>query len=564
MLVRLYIKNFALIEEVEIEFGAGLNVITGETGAGKSILLGALNSILGGSVNADLVRSGADKCIVEGLFEFASGDPVEGRLEAVGAELDDGQLIVRRDIGAGGRSRAYVNGLGTSLKALKEIGSVLVDLHGQHEHQSLLNVNLHATFLDDFGALGKGRQQVRQAYRQQRQTQNALERLLTERQQLVREEEMRQFQLQEIRTLDPQVGEEERLEGELRVLGNRETLVALASQLYERLYQAEGSVVEQLGQDRRNMANLVEGDPGLNELGEAFEGLIYGVEDLASSLRAYAQNTDRDPGRLDQLNERLDGLRRLKKKYGGTLEDVAEFGRHLAQQESRAEDLDQEIAQRQAELADQRGAFAHACLRLSAQRQRQGQRLARAVDKGLKGLGMAQAHLTVALVPAEEEEGLVERDGKRWRAGEEGMEKVEFYIAANAGEGPRPLARIASGGEISRIMLALKEVIAENDTVATLVFDEIDVGISGRIAAAVGKKLEGLAQSHQTIVITHLPQIASMAHRHFSVRKRLVRGRTVTEVVALEEAERTEEIAHLLAGETVSDTARQHAQEMLE
>ena len=564
MLVRLYIKNFALIEEVEIEFGAGLNVITGETGAGKSILLGALNSILGGSVSADLVRSGADKCTVEGLFEFPAGDPVEARLEAVGADLEEGQLVVRRDIGAGGRSRAFVNGLSTPVKRLKEIGSVLVDLHGQHEHQSLLKVDLHAALLDDFGGLAGQVRQVRQAYQSQREMQKALERLQVERQQLVREEELRQFQLQEIRTWDPQAGEEDRLEGELRVLGNRETLVALASELYERLYQAEGSVVEQLGQDRRRMASLVEGDPGLNELGEAFESLIYGVEDLSASLRAYAQNMDTDPGRIDQLNERLDGLRRLTKKYGGTLDAVVEFGRRLAEQENRAEDLDQEIAQTREELAAERASFAHRCLALSADRQRQARRLARAVDKGLKGLGMAQARLTVALIPEEEIGGLVERAGKRWRAGERGMETVEFYIAPNAGEGPRPLARIASGGEISRIMLVLKEVIAENDTVATLVFDEIDVGISGRIAAAVGKKLQGLARSHQTVVITHLPQIASMAHRHFSVRKRLVRGRTVTEVVSLEEAERTEEIAHLLAGETVSDTARQHAQEMLE
>ena len=563
MLARLYIKDFALIEEVAIEFGPDLNIITGETGAGKSILLGALNSILGGPVSADLVRSGAARCTVEGLFEFATEDPTCQRLETLGTSLDDGQLVLRREIHASGRSRALANGLSLPLKKLKEIGSILVDLHGQHEHQSLLDVGLHAAYLDGFGGLLPQARKVEQSYRCYKEAERSLQQLRQEHNTLRQEEELRRFQLEEIRSLDPDPREERQLESKLKILESVEVLTAAAGELYEDLYQAEGSILDQLGRARRRFDRIIAIDPALAEQATSLGELIYGLEDLAASLRDYEQKLESDPDEIEQVRSRLDSLRRLKKKYGGSLEKAVNLGRDLEQKEDRSGALIGEILRSEAQLETSRQKFTQACQELSGGRALTTLSLSRAVRERLRDLGMPQTDFEVRLPRVEDPCGLVEYEGAKWQADERGLETVEFYLAANAGEQMRPLARIASGGEISRIMLVLKELIAEKDTVSTLVFDEIDAGISGRIAAAIGKKLQQLSASHQAIVITHLPQIASRGHLHFSVRKRLYQGRTITQVHTLDETERTEEIAHLLGGETISDTARRHAQDIL-
>ncbi len=563
MLTRLYIKNFALIEEAVIEFGPGLNVITGETGAGKSILIGALNSILGGPTNAELVRNGASACTVEGFFELDDPDRV-ARLAELGVLLEDGQLILRREIRGQGRSRAFVNGQGQPIKRLKQIGAILVDLHGQHEHQSLLDPKLHTCFLDAFAGLDDQRRLVEQYWRTYRDSVTHLDRLCTERDSLAAEDELCAFQLEELRLLSPRPGEEPEIERELQVLENAETLSQGGLQLYDRLYQRDGAVYELLGQVRRQLDRLREIDPALGPQAAALEELIYEVEDLAGQLRDYARSIEVSPGRADELRERRDGLRTLKKKYGGTLDAVLERARELAAREDRADRLRDELAQA-AERRDQALAeFAACCLALSASRQQASTTLSRSLIAALGELGMAKAQFHIELATTEDPAGIVQLDGRRYAAGAHGMEHVAFHISANAGEPPRPLARIASGGEISRVMLALKEAVAGRDLVSTLVFDEIDAGISGRIAAAVGRKLQALAAAHQTIVITHLPQIASLADQHFSVRKQQEQQRTTTEVVLLDATARAEEIAYLLAGETISDTARQHAREMLQ
>ena len=563
MLTRLYIKNFALIEEAVIEFGPGLNVITGETGAGKSILIGALNSILGGPVNAELVRKGASACAVEGFFELDAPDQV-ARLADLGVLLEDGQLILRREIRGQGRSRAFVNGQGQPIKQLKQIGAILVDLHGQHEHQSLLDPKLHARFLDAFADLDDHRRLVEQHWRAYRDSVAHLDRLCTERDSLAAEDELCAFQLAEIRLLSPRPGEEPEIERKLQVLENAETLSQGGLQLYDRLYQREGAVYEILGQVRRQLDRLRAIDPALGPQAAALEELIYEVEDLAGQLRDYARSIEVHPGRADELRERRDGLRALKKKYGGTLDAVLERARELAARKDRADRLRDELAQA-AERRDQALAkFATCCLALSAARQQASTILSRSLIAALGELGMAKAQFYIELATTEDPAGIVQRDGRRYAAGAHGMEHIAFHISANAGEPPRPLARIASGGEISRVMLALKEAVAGRDLVSTLVFDEIDAGISGRIAAAVGRKLQALSAAHQTIVITHLPQIASLADQHFSVRKQQEQQRTTTEVVLLDATARAEEIAYLLAGETISDTARQHAREMLQ
>ena len=563
MLTRLYVKNFALIEETTIEFGPGLNVITGETGAGKSILIGALNSILGDQASADLVRTGADKCTVEGCFEFSPDHPTTVRLHSLGLDLQDGRLVLRREIHAAGRSRAFANDQALPLKKLKEIGAVLVDLHGQHEHQSLLDVDLHANFLDEFGGLAAQAVAVAELYQRHREFEHNLSALCQERDMLQHQEELRQFQLEEIRQLDPDPQEEVHLERELNVLKNIELLVTTSTEIFDALYQAEGSIVEQLGRARRQLDRLLQADPTLEPHATALEGLVYGIEDVATSLRDYAEKLEVSPERADQVRDRLNSLGDLKRKYGGALEKVLTFVSQLERQENRISELDGEIEQREKAVSQVLEQFGRACRDLSQGRHATTQALSQAVEKGLKTLEMEQTTFKVELTSSADPEGLVEHEGERWHADEHGMETVEFYISANPGETPRPLARIASGGEISRIMLVLKEVIADKDTVSTLVFDEIDTGISGRVAATVGKKLHSLSASHQLIAITHLPQIASVGQRHFSVRKRQHADRTLTEVHQLDQEARTEEIAYLLAGEQISDTARRHAREML-
>ncbi len=564
MLTRLYIRDFALIEEVEIEFGSGLNVITGETGAGKSILLGALYSILGGQTSAELVRSGADKCVVEGLLEFAEESAISEHLRQLEVDVEGGQLFLRREILKSGRSRAFVNGSGQPIKKLRQIGELLVDLHGQHEHQALLAPHLHIRYLDAFGDLEKSCAELGRAWRQHRDATRDLLALEHQRQELVAGEELRTFQLDEIRSLDPQPDEETTLEAELQVLDNAHDLVRMGEELHELLYQREGSVYEQLGQVRNLLDRILEIDLSVGQRAASLEQIIYGVEDLAGALRDYGRNLDTNPARAEQLRERLETLRTLKRKYGNSLEAVCAYRDQLLQNEDLSTALDGQLAQATADLEQRRQKLAELSLKLSAKRHKTATALEKAVVKSLGQLGMEHGQFQVQLDRQEDREGLVEYRGKKLRVGEHGLENVSFHISANAGEAPRPLARVASGGEVSRIMLAIKEAIAERDLVPVLVFDEIDTGISGRIAAAVGRKLQALSSSHQTIAITHLPQIASLADHHFAVRKTRSGKRTTTQVTRLDEKGRTEEIAYLLAGETVSDTARQHAREMLQ
>ena len=562
MLTRLFIRDFALIEEVEIEFGPGLNAITGETGAGKSILIGALNSILGGPSSAELVRDGADKCSVEGFFEFA--DEQLPRLAVLDVPIADNQLILRREIQASGRSRAFVNGQGEPIKRLKQIGTALVDLHGQHEHQLLLNSATHVRFLDAYGGLEDKREKVSNQWRAYRDNEARLKKLYTEREALQAEDSLRRFQLEEIRVLDPKPDEEPLLERELQILANAETLVQKGLELHDLLYQRAGAVSEQLAQARRQLDRLLEIDLSLGPQAAALEELLYGVEDLARNLHDYARKIDISPVRAEQLRERRDDLHALKKKYGGSLVQVLAHARVLANQQDRTSALDGEIAAAAAARDEALRTFATGCLALSSARAKAASVLSKALVASLGELGITEAQFRTDLNIAEDPEGPVEYNGRHYAATKDGMDQVAFHISTNTGEAPRPLARIASGGEISRVMLAFKDAVAERDLVSILVFDEIDAGISGHIAAAVGRKMQALSASHQTIAITHLPQIASIADQHFSVRKRQIKKRTVTEVLALNEKDRTEEIAYLLAGDTISDTGRRHAREMLQ
>ncbi len=562
MLVRLHIENFALIENADIELGPGLNIITGETGAGKSILIGALQSILGAPVAAETIRSGAERCVVEGLFEFDENAPATQRLKLFDTDLEDGQLILRREIRAG-RSRAFINGALVPQRRLREIGTVLADLHGQHEHQSLLQPDLHGRFVDESGGLTAQVETVAAAFADYDESERQTQRLVTERDALLQQEELRGFQLQEIRQLAPEAGEEESLEREVAVLSNLAALTEGAAELCDSLYEGPSSLFDQLGGARRKLLDLAATDPQLQPGADELEQALFRVEDVAARLRDYASGLTADPQRLEHARERLDTLQRLLRKYGPKVDDVLSLAQQLENAETRANDLEADLEQARSCRNQSLQVFAQRCQALSARRRSAADGLTDAVEEALSELGMENCTFVVDIDRVSDDGGLIEDGDARYQAGPGGMDDVQFLISANIGEAPRPLARIASGGEISRIMLALKQIIAERDQVSILVFDEIDAGISGKVAAAVARRLEVLARSHQVIAITHLPQIASRADRHFSVRKRQVENRTITEILPLEDSERSDEIAHLLGGETVSPAARRHAEEML-
>jgi len=563
MLQELYIRNYALIEELRLEFSPGLNIITGETGAGKSILIGALGQILGERASVDMIRSGAERCLVEGAFELEDTHPVVSVLKGYGIDLEDGRLILRRELSREGRGRCYVNDLPVTIRTLKSIGDLLVDQHGQHEHQSLLKVESHVDFLDRFGGIAELVEELGENYDKLVSLRTKLEKLRTDRAARQERKELYEFQLKEISDASSDLERIEELQQELSVLQNRERLAEDIAQVYNLLYGAEDSVADRLGIGARWLKDAVEVDSVLKEKLEAYNSLLYGVEDLGFFLRSYSQGLREDPQRLEELRERLAFLERLKKKYGGSVESVFERKAFLEKELSLSDDIDREIEEIEKNLHEVSERFSELCTGVSRRRRSAAEHLAEQVEKSLTELGMPDASFKVNFIEREDPSGNVEIDGRRFNAGPKGIEDIEFYISTNPGEEMKPLVKVASGGEISRIMLSLKSILADVDSIPTLIFDEIDIGISGRIAEAVGRKLKDLSQSHQTISITHLPQIAKMAQRHISVFKETEGGRSVTRAVPLEDDQRVRELAKLLGGEVITETTLEHAREML-
>ena len=564
MLSKLNIRDFALIDNVEIEFDKGLNVITGETGAGKSILIGALYAILGAQTRTDWVRDGAVKCTIEALFEFSISDPIIQQISQLGVESDDGQLFLRREILQGGRSRAYINGNGCPVKHLRQVGQQLVDLHGQHDHQALFNTNLHINYLDSFANNETLLTQLGDKWSSYQESLKKLRQLEDDRNKLKTDQSRHTQQKSEIAEISPEFDEEKKLEEELTLLGNAQNLIKLSGEIFDLLYEGEGSIYEQLGQTRRLLDHVINTDSSQNDRNDELDQILYAVEDLSQRIRDYGSNINTDSGRIDQIRQRLDAIRGLKRKYGQTIEELLKYQTELESIDGQIADLQIRIKRSHQENIEAQKKFEKICIKLSLSRERASELLEKSIALSLAELNMEQSTFSVQLTSQEDPKGPVHRNDKNLKANERGCEHVEFLISPNMGEPLRPLARIASGGEVSRIMLAIKESITERDPVPVLIFDEIDTGISGRIATSIGRKLQKIAQSHQLIVITHLPQVAGLADHHFSVNKQQVDQRTVTNVSRLSENERTEEIARLLAGETVSETARQHARELME
>ena len=568
MLRSLYIRDYALIEELEVEFDSGLNIITGETGAGKSILLGAMKLLLGDRASTEALRTGAKKAIVEGVFDNAD----EGRVPALLAEHDiepsqGGMLVVRREISARG-SRAFLNDTPATLDVLREVASNTIDLHGQHEHQSLLRTETHVELLDNFGGLGGLVESYRTAYR-------AVAKLAAERTDLVRREkelqkqkELYAFQIEEIDAAALQPDEADDLEAERRVLENAEHLYEATAELYGQISEADDALYDRIVLVRNQLQDLARIDSAFDDTLQDIRTAEIGLKEATQFLQDYNARIEFNPERLDEIRERASEIDYLERKYGGTVEAVLDYRAEIGVTYDLAKNFKAAIETLDGQIAEARETLSAAAYRLSLKRHEVAERIEAAVGVELATLGMPHARFVVQFGFQDDPAGWVSLpEGTRQRAVTAfpaGADLVEFHLSANLGEDPKPLVKVASGGEVSRIMLALKAILAKSERLPILVFDEIDTGISGPIARRAGESMHRLGQFHQIIAITHLPQIASLGDVHFLVEKEAQDGRTRTRIRRLDEAERAEAVAELLAGDSVSPAALQSARELIE
>jgi len=574
MLAEITITNLAIIDELTLKFAPGFNVLTGETGAGKSIILDALGLLLGGRAQSDLIRAGADETRVEGIFVLdpLSRDLIAPHLDENGISLEDETLILSRELHRAGRATGRVNGRAVTSTVLQQIGDKLVDIHGQSEHLSLLRPKEHIDLLDRYGNLWEQRIEVAKRVRALRKVRQELRDLQKDARETARKIDRLTFILQEIGDAKLKIGEDEELKTERELLAHAETRATLADEAYQALYgngEEEKGALDLLSQAVQAVRGLEKYDPEIKSLLDQAESTGALMDDLARTLRAYRDNIEFNPKRLDQIEERLDLIFRLKRKYGDTIEDVLKFAQ-TSQQEldtvTHSEERMNELRADEARLVVEAGALAEA---LSKARHATAEKLSHEIEIQLEDLGMAKAKFGVALNRVEDANGLVVGD-QRFSFESSGIDKVEFLVSPNPGEPLKPLAKIASGGETSRLMLALKAVLGAADRTPTLIFDEIDQGIGGRVGSVVGRKLWGLTashngsgqHSHQVICVTHLPQIASFGDTHFHIRKTFVDERTVTQAQILKEKQRIEELAGMLGA--LTDSTRASAREMLQ
>lgn len=570
MLRYLSIKNYALIEGVEVEFESGLNILTGETGAGKSIIIDAVSLLLGERATAEVVRKGAEKAIIEGTFLVGQHHSLKKLFEEESFEWQD-ELIIRREISAKGQSRCFVNDSPVSVSTLKLIGDRLVDLHGQHEHQSLLRPETHIGLLDEFGGLEGLVNEYQESYRELSKLLETLKELLQREKDLKDRRQLYEFQMREIDAVNPQPGEEAELENELRILENAEKLFEATTQLYQLLYEGEQSVYDALVKARNQLEDLARIDVAFEEPQKECASAVAIVGELTKFVQSYNSKIEFNPERLEFIRERLGQFALLKKKYGGSMENVLQQRQKIGDEFALAENFDAELQQLRSAIEEERKRCSTAAQRLSTKRQEIVPSLSLAVCQELAKLGIPHATFDVRIeqkkIQCNEETELstfMKFGRECYEATSRGIDNVEFYLSANVGEDPQPLVKVASGGEVSRIMLALKTILAKADRLPLLIFDEIDVGISGRIAQAAGRSLKQLSQFHQIIAITHLPQIAGMADCHFVVEKFETDGRTVSVIRKLTDEDHIREVAKLLSGDNVTETSLQSARELIE
>ncbi len=564
MLKLLHIQNYALIEKLDINFETGLNIITGETGAGKSILIDALSLILGERADTDAVRKDTEKAIVEGIFSITDNNKLKDLLTSLEIDFSD-ELILRREVSLKGQSRCFVNDSLVSLNAMKNIGDLLVDLHGQHEHQSLLRTETHIDFLDDYGGHHKLVDNFSEAYISLSDEINKLRELRKKESILKEKQDLYEFQKSEIDELGIESGDEESLENELKILENAEKLNELTFGLYQLLYERNNSAYEQLTLARKQFEILSQIDDnfteGLNESKSA-ESI---VKELASAVNIYNSKIEFNTEKLESIRNKLGQISLLKKKYGGSIESLLAYREKIGAELKLAANFEDEINKIKTSIEEKRKIASEFALKLSTKRKETTKTVSKSIVGVLTDLGIQNSKFEIKIdsKKTDDENGLVNLYNKFYETTPKGIDFVEFYISTNIGESVKPLVKVASGGEISRIMLALKTILAKTERLPLLIFDEIDIGISGRIAQAVGLSIKNLSKYHQIIAITHLPQIAGLADIHLVVEKIEDGNRSFTKMKKLNKDERIREVAKLLSGEEVTATGLKSARELI-
>lgn len=550
MLQFLNISNIALIDELQVEFEPGLNLLTGETGSGKSIIVDALGVLIGGRFTNDLLKSGAERGSIEGLFTVGANPDLERLLENAGVSFNE-ELIVRRELSATGRNKIFINNQLATHSLLRELREFLVDIHGQGDQQTLFNPRTHLELLDSFAISNGQRDEVAEAHQVWSALQRELDALRRDDSEKFQLVDTLKFQIDELERARLVIGEDERLEEERRRLANVEKLTELSQSSYGRIYEDDDAAVGRLRQTVKEVTELAEYESSFRDYLEGLENARAVLEDLSFSLRDFADKLEFSPARLAEIEDRLAELSRLKRKYGGSIQSALE---HLARSDDRLRQIetsDERQQKLEAECDAARDRYFDHAGNLHRERVRAAKRFEKTVEKCIAELAMENARFQIEISEVIES------------AGPKGIDHVEFHFSANLGEDLKPLARVASGGEASRLMLVLKTVANATEFPRTIVFDEIDAGIGGRVSEAVGIKLRKLSQTNQVLCVTHQPQIARFADSHLAVHKTVVDGRTQVDIAKLNRAGRIEELARMLTGAEITDSARRHARQLL-
>lgn len=565
MLTELRIQNFAIIQDLTLAFSDGLVVLTGETGAGKSIILDALNAVLGGRVDVNDIRRGADKAVIEADFRLEALNlaAVRDLLEPEGLWEENDLLTLSREIRAGGRSLARVNGRSVSLALQSELGALLADIHGQSEHLSLLKVRYHLDLLDRFAHQEDTLNAYTLLYRQWLAARAELHELVNLQQYAKDRADMLKYQIQELEAARLKTEEEADLRQERTLLANAETLHSLSRQALSALDEGADAlpVTDLLGEAVHALTELARIDPQMGGMSERAAQALNTLSEIAYELRGYLENIEFNPARLDQIEERLNTLNFLKRKYGGSVESAKAYLQKAQDELGKVENVDEQIGEVEQKISQITQELGLLAAKLSLERHSAAQKLENGVETGLQNLQMKDARFRVHFTLEPDPDGL-DLDGQRVAFDATGADRVEFLIETNPGEGFKPLVKIASGGETSRLMLALKHVLAEADQIPTLVFDEIDQGIGGRVGVVVGQMLWQLGREHQVMCVTHLPQLAAYGDQHLRVSKQEVDGRTLTQVLELDKNARKEELAGMIG--SLSAGTLQSAQDLLD
>ena len=568
MIQSLYIKDFALIDELEVSFQEGLNILTGQTGAGKSIIIGALNMILGERADTNVIRQGASKAVTEAIIHTLEDDPVTGKIEEL---LEENavevrrELILRREIRSSG-SRGFVNDTPVTIAVLKKVGDFLVDLHGQHDHQLLLKEENHGDVIDGFSRVHSPLRDYRKTYEEMVELRKELRSLKKRERELQEKVELYRFQAKELEEAELDPEEEEKLEAEMHLLDNAEELDQKAAAIVDLGQADDRNVIDLLNQIKLHLEDIARIEPDFETYREEINSARISIQEMVQFTERYRNRIEFNPNRLDQLRKRQNLLNTLQKKYHRTIPELIKYLHEIRKEVNLSENFDLEIEHLEEEIAVKAEELAIKAKGLHQARWQTGEKVAEQIEGELSDLGIPHANFEVRVdwLITSEKKGWITIDGQPVECTSDGCDTISLYISTNKGEEPKPLAKIASGGEVSRVMLALKSIIAREQSLPVMIFDEIDTGISGEISEKVGRTMRRLSEKCQIIAITHQPQIASQAHQHYKVVKQEEKGRTVSKIVPLSAQQHIREVATLMSGEVITDSALESARELIE